>query len=228
MPRYIVERTFPNRLEIQIANGGAEICGTRREAKQRAGRHVDPLLRQRRQAKDLLRLRRAHPRRDPSDSGRQRTARRPDHRGARPRPLLLPVSRGAGTASHPGLTALSGSARIVRGSLRERHVFPSAVRAWGSEPLVVEGADHGLVDHWDWLINALCPQPCMASRRESGVSPPRPHNPVSLHRSAPLKTPVKSMTKVPALKSADPSYEPWPVVSLNLPVPPVTVQRPVP
>ncbi len=26
MPRYIVERTFPNGLEIPIANGGAEIC----------------------------------------------------------------------------------------------------------------------------------------------------------------------------------------------------------
>lgn len=28
MPRYIVERTFPNRLEIPIANNGAEICAT--------------------------------------------------------------------------------------------------------------------------------------------------------------------------------------------------------
>jgi len=28
MPRYIVERTFPNGLEIPIANGGTEICGT--------------------------------------------------------------------------------------------------------------------------------------------------------------------------------------------------------
>ena len=28
MPRYLVERTFPNGLEIPIANGGAEICST--------------------------------------------------------------------------------------------------------------------------------------------------------------------------------------------------------
>ncbi len=27
MPRYIVERTFPNGLEIPIADGGSEICG---------------------------------------------------------------------------------------------------------------------------------------------------------------------------------------------------------
>jgi hypothetical protein len=31
MPRYIVERTFPNGLQIQIANGGAEICTSVRE-----------------------------------------------------------------------------------------------------------------------------------------------------------------------------------------------------
>jgi hypothetical protein len=28
MPRYIVQRTFPNRLEIPIDNGGGEICRT--------------------------------------------------------------------------------------------------------------------------------------------------------------------------------------------------------
>lgn len=28
MPRYVVERTFPDGLEIPIANGGADICRT--------------------------------------------------------------------------------------------------------------------------------------------------------------------------------------------------------
>ena len=28
MPRYLVQRTFPDRLEIPIANGGAEVCGS--------------------------------------------------------------------------------------------------------------------------------------------------------------------------------------------------------
>jgi Protein of unknown function (DUF4242) len=28
MPRYIVERTFPDRLEIPVANGAADICRT--------------------------------------------------------------------------------------------------------------------------------------------------------------------------------------------------------
>jgi hypothetical protein len=28
MPRYIVERTFPDGLEIPISNGGAEVCGS--------------------------------------------------------------------------------------------------------------------------------------------------------------------------------------------------------
>lgn len=28
MPRYLVQRTFPDGLEIPVANGGAEICGT--------------------------------------------------------------------------------------------------------------------------------------------------------------------------------------------------------
>jgi hypothetical protein len=28
MPRYIVERTFPDRLEIAVANGGADVCQT--------------------------------------------------------------------------------------------------------------------------------------------------------------------------------------------------------
>jgi hypothetical protein len=27
MPRYIVQRTFPDGLEIPVANGGADICG---------------------------------------------------------------------------------------------------------------------------------------------------------------------------------------------------------
>jgi hypothetical protein len=31
MPRYIVERTFPNGLEIPIADGGADICRAVRE-----------------------------------------------------------------------------------------------------------------------------------------------------------------------------------------------------
>jgi Protein of unknown function (DUF4242) len=28
MPRYMVQRTFPDRLEIPVANGGADICRT--------------------------------------------------------------------------------------------------------------------------------------------------------------------------------------------------------
>jgi hypothetical protein len=28
MPRYIVQRTFPDGLNIPVANGGSEICGT--------------------------------------------------------------------------------------------------------------------------------------------------------------------------------------------------------
>jgi hypothetical protein len=28
MPRYMVQRTFPERLEIPVANGGADICRT--------------------------------------------------------------------------------------------------------------------------------------------------------------------------------------------------------
>ena len=28
MPRYMVQRSFPDRLEIPVANGGAEICRT--------------------------------------------------------------------------------------------------------------------------------------------------------------------------------------------------------
>jgi hypothetical protein len=28
MPRYVVERTFPDGLQIAVANGGAEVCGS--------------------------------------------------------------------------------------------------------------------------------------------------------------------------------------------------------
>lgn len=37
MPRYIVERTFPNGLEIPIADGGAEICETIRQRNAKLG-----------------------------------------------------------------------------------------------------------------------------------------------------------------------------------------------
>ena len=61
MPRYIVQRTFPDGLQIPVNAGGADICRGRDRAQRPGGRHLDQLVRQRGQDPHVLRLRRAHP-----------------------------------------------------------------------------------------------------------------------------------------------------------------------
>jgi len=83
MPRYMVQRTFPQGLEIPVADGGAEICRTV------GRRYLGPLVRERRQAHHVLHLRRAHARGDPQDRHSERPACRSHHTGASTRSLLL-------------------------------------------------------------------------------------------------------------------------------------------
>jgi hypothetical protein len=69
MPRYIVQRTFPEVLHIPIANGGADRCRGLTERNARSA-HLDALLRQRGRGQDVLRLRRVDPEGDPQDAHR--------------------------------------------------------------------------------------------------------------------------------------------------------------
>lgn len=55
MPRYVVERTFPNGLHIPVCRRGGAMPRCRREERSRR-RHLGELVRERGQAQDVLRL----------------------------------------------------------------------------------------------------------------------------------------------------------------------------
>ena len=80
MPRYMVERTFTDGLEIPTTDDGADGVPRRRRQQRRRRGDVGALLRQRRQDEDLLHLRRPGPRGDPRGGEQQRPARRLDLR----------------------------------------------------------------------------------------------------------------------------------------------------
>src|SRR5262249_46469772 len=75
-------------------DGGRRAGGPgRHQDQRRAGCHLGALLRHPRSQVHLLHLRRTGPRRDPAGRQEQPAPGERDHRGARARPLLLPLSR---------------------------------------------------------------------------------------------------------------------------------------
>ena len=69
MPRYMVQRTFPDGLEIPVANGGADICRTVIERNAEQGVTWVHSLRERGQAHHVLHLRRPNARSRTQDRG---------------------------------------------------------------------------------------------------------------------------------------------------------------
>ena len=82
MPRYVVERTFPDGLQIAVAEGGAEVCGSVVDRNADEGVTWVHSYVSEDKTQDVLRLRRAQPGGDPQDREAQRPAGRPDHAGA--------------------------------------------------------------------------------------------------------------------------------------------------
>ena len=58
MPRYMIERTFEDGLKIPVNDEGVRLCRAVVESNTEDFVTSDPILRQRRQEQDLLRLRR--------------------------------------------------------------------------------------------------------------------------------------------------------------------------
>ena len=98
MPRYIVERTFPERTRDPDRQRRRRDLPDRRAAKRRVGCHVGPLLRERGQEDDLLRLRRADPGRDPRDAAANELPVDRITQVQRARPLLLQLTSNGGSA----------------------------------------------------------------------------------------------------------------------------------
>src|SRR6266511_4327981 len=109
MPRYVVERTFPDGLRIPGGEGAApSLAVVERNADEGV---LGPLIRQRGPAEDVLHLRRSEPRGDQEDGEAQRPPRRPHHAGPRPRPVLLQLrSEGLGVSDR----ALTPEPRMTR------------------------------------------------------------------------------------------------------------------
>jgi hypothetical protein len=96
MPRYVVERTFPDGLSIPVDAEGADIClGV-------VDRNADDGV-------TWVHSYVSDPRGDPAHREAQRAAGRPHHQGERPRSVLLPPRR---------LTRPSGVATDLRAPAR--------------------------------------------------------------------------------------------------------------
>ena len=119
MPRYLVERTFPDGLSIPVDAEGAEIClGVVDRNADDGVTWVHSYVSDD-QTEELLRLRRPDSRGDPPHGAAQRAAGRPHHQGERPRPVLLPP-RGLSRPSGPGRAFFPSCAR------RGRRLVPTA------------------------------------------------------------------------------------------------------
>src|SRR3989442_15807118 len=91
MPSYVVERTFSRRARDRGRRGRRAGVARRRRAERGGRGDVGALVRLGRLLEDLLRLRRAEPGGDPELWARERSPGRPDHEGARARPVLPPL-----------------------------------------------------------------------------------------------------------------------------------------
>ena len=92
MPRYVVERTFPDGLGIPVDDDGAQICLGVVDRNADDGVTWIHSYVSERSLEDLLRLRRPDARGDPQGRAPQRPPRRPDHAGQRARPVLLSLA----------------------------------------------------------------------------------------------------------------------------------------
>ena len=89
MPRYMVQRTFPEGLHIPIENGGAELCGGVVERNAEEGvTWVHSYVSDDKLATFCV-YDAPTPRGDPQDGRPQPAPCRPDHPGPRTRPVLL-------------------------------------------------------------------------------------------------------------------------------------------
>ena len=80
MPRYMVERTFPDGLQIPVGNGGAELCQTVVERNAEEGvTWVHSYVSADKRTTFVCTT--THARGDPQDRRSQRPARRSDHAG---------------------------------------------------------------------------------------------------------------------------------------------------
>ena len=93
MPRYIVERTFPDELRIPISSDGAQLCQGVVERNHEEGVTWIHSYVSADRRKTFCRLRRAKPGGDPQDRSAQRPSGRANHPGPRTRPLFLRVHR---------------------------------------------------------------------------------------------------------------------------------------
>ena len=89
MPRYIVQRTFPEQLALPVADGGAELCrGVIEQNAEEGVTWVHSYVSEDKRTTFCV-YDAPDPGGDPQDGRAQPAARRRDHPGARPRPVLL-------------------------------------------------------------------------------------------------------------------------------------------
>ena len=105
MPRYLVERTFPEGLQIPVDDGRSNLLGVVDRNADDGVTWVHSYVSDDQQ-EELLRLRRSDSRGDPPDGAAKRPAGRPHHPGERARPVLLLV-----TVTRRGLQATGGGCR---------------------------------------------------------------------------------------------------------------------